>query len=99
MADELTQEEIDAIAAYTGPIEKINRGRSGIPLESVNWLDGNKSFARRYNRQQKFVVSRERDLIIREMVQQGATISDMARATNLTRKAVKARIERMKLDY
>jgi len=99
MADELSEEEREAIEAYNGPIQKISRGRSGVPLESVAWLEGNKSHFRKYNRIQKFVISKERDDTIREMVKNHSTISEMSRVTGLPRKSVKARIERMKLDY
>ena len=99
MADELSEEELEAIESYDGPVHKIARGRSGVPVNSVAWLEGNKSHFRKYNRIQKFVISKERDDTIREMVKSHSTISEMSRVTGLPRKSVKARIERMKLDY
>lgn len=97
MADILSEEEIEAIAAYDGPVQYIRRGKSGIPLDSVSWMEGNRRYYHKVMREKKFVLSRERDEIIREMHAEGKTISDMARATGLTRKSVKARLERMKL--
>lgn len=95
MADRYTQEEMDAIAAFDGEIQKVPRGKSAVSIEGRSWLEGASAFRRRADRINKFALSRERDDTIRKMLKGKATISDMASATGLTRKAVKRRIERL----
>lgn len=98
MSDKISEEERYLIDSYQGPINRIQRGRSAFSIHgNGHWKEGADRQKRIKDRVRKFELSKERDEKIIAMVKEGATISDIARATGLNRKSVKSRMERLKL--
>ena len=94
MADKLTQEEIDAIAAFPHePIQRIPHGVSGFSDQDLCWRAIKNSAGMK--RANQIVRSRQIDEIVRSMTEAGSSVAEISEKVNITPNAVRMRRIRM----